>query len=433
MVMALLSLWAPARAQFGSADGPERYSLHAQATYVLQYHPAFRSPYRGTNSLDPGSRGDETVDMTFFAGAKLWRQGELYINPEIDQGFGLSGTFGVAGFLSGEAYKVGSATPYVRIPRLFFRQTFDLGGDEQMIAAGANQLASTHTADNLVVTLGKFGVTDIFDSNTYAHDPRADFLNWAIIDAGAFDYAADAWAYSYGAAVEWTKSRWTLRMGAFDLSRVPNSTFLQRDFEQFEAVTELEVRTAFAGLPGKIKALAYVNRGRMADYSDAVRAAQGTGSPPELAIVRNYASRPGFSLNFEQQLGREWGAFLRLSADDGSKEAYEFTEINRSISGGVSLSGEEWSRPNDRAGIAGVVNGLSRSAQSYFAAGGVGLLIGDGRLTHYATEDIVETYYSFAVLSGLAASIDYQFVAHPAYNGARGPVSAFGFRLHAEI
>jgi high affinity Mn2+ porin len=64
--------------------------------------------------------------------------GEIYINPEVDQGFGLSGTFGAAGFLSGEAYKVGSSSPYVRIPRLFFRQTFDLGGEEQPIAAGAN-------------------------------------------------------------------------------------------------------------------------------------------------------------------------------------------------------------------------------------------------------------------------------------------------------
>ncbi len=433
IVAVSFSFAAPAAAQPEFERAPERYSLHAQTTFVLQYHPAFRSLYRGPNSLDPGSRGDETLDVTLFAGARLWRQGEVYINPEVDQGFGLSGTFGTAGFLSGEAYKVGSASPYARIPRLFFWQTFDLGGEEQEIAPAANQLGGSRTSNNVIVTLGKFGATDIFDTNAYAHDPRADFLNWAVIDAGAFDYAADSWAYTYGAAVEWTKAWWTWRAGMFDLSRVPNSKFLQRDFEQFEAVTELEARTDFLGWPGKIKALAYFNRGRMADYSDAVRAAAGTGNPPDLASVRNYASRPGFSLNVEQQFGEDWGAFLRLSADDGSKEAYEFTEINRSISGGVSIDGGQWNRPKDRLGFAGVVNDLSRSAQAYFAAGGLGLLIGDGRLTHSATEDILEAYYSLQVVEGVTTSLDYQFAAHPAYNADRGPVSAFALRLHVEI
>ena len=436
-VFALLCAWsmaAPAAAADESdAAHPENWSLGVQSTFVVQYHPAFRSPYHGANSLDPGSRGDETFDFTIFFGGRLWQGGEAYINPEIDQGFGLSGTYGAAGFFSGEAYKVGASRPYVRIPRLFLRQTFDLGGEEQKIEPGPNQVAASRTADNIVVTLGKFSVTDIFDTNTYAHDPRADFLNWSVIDAGAFDYAADSWAYTYGGAVEWTQDWWTWRVGVFDLSRVPNSKFLQRDFEQFEAVSEIEARTDIGGQPGKIKLLGYVNRGRMADYSNAVSAAAGSGNPPTLAPVRDYASRPGVSLNIEQALGANWGAFLRLSADDGSKEAYEFTEINRSISGGISIAGALWNRPNDRLGFAGVVNDLSKSAQSYFAAGGIGLLIGDGALTHYATEDIFEVFYNIAISEGARIGLDYQFMAHPAYNADRGPVSAFALRLHQEI
>ena len=149
--------------------------------------------------------------MTLFAGVHLWDGGETYINPEIDQGFGFNDTYGIAGFPNGDAYKFGDSTPYFRLQRLFFRQTFDLGGDVEDVEPGANQLGSRRTADNLVITIGKFSVVDMFDTNTYAHDPTADFLNWSIIDSGAYDYAADSWAYTYGIAGEWTQSWWTLR------------------------------------------------------------------------------------------------------------------------------------------------------------------------------------------------------------------------------
>src|SRR5450631_2068643 len=67
----------------------------------------------------------ETVDITLFAGARLWSGAEVWINPEIDQGFGLDKALGVAGFPSRAAYKVGKNQPYLRLPRLFARQTID--------------------------------------------------------------------------------------------------------------------------------------------------------------------------------------------------------------------------------------------------------------------------------------------------------------------
>ena len=411
----------------------ETWSLHGQATFVEQYHPAFRSPYAGPNSLDPGSRGDETFDATLFAGVWLWRGGEAYANPEIDQGFGLSNTLGVAGFPSGEAYKVGKSEPYFRLQRLFLRQTFDLGGDEENVEPDANQLGGMQAADRLVVTAGKLSVTDIFDTNTYAHDPKADFLNWAVIDAGAFDYAADAWGYSYGAAAEWTQDWWTLRGGLFDLSRVPNSTELERGFGQYELVGEAEERHSLWGKPGKLKLTGFLNRGRMGSYGDAIAVAAATHQAPDTALVRRYASRAGGALNLEQDLGGGIGAFARASLNDGSKEAYEFTEINRSLSVGVSSTGTGWGRPDDTLGVAGVVNGLSSPARTYFAAGGTGILIGDGKLPHYASEDILEAYYSAQLTAWLHAGTDFQLIAHPAYNRDRGPVSVLSFRLHTEL
>ena len=317
--------------------------------------------------------------------------------------------------------------------RLFFRQTFDLGGDNETVEPAANQLGGARSADNLVITAGKISVTDIFDTNTYAHDPKNDFLNWSVIDAGAYDYAADAWGYSYGIATEWTQDWWTLRTGLFDLSRVPNSTELERDFSQFELVAEAEERHSLWGEPGKIKLLGFVNRGRMGSYADAVALAQATDTTPDTALVRRTASRPGLSLNAEQQIVDDLGAFLRASLNDGSEEAYEFTEINRSLSFGLSLKGGRWGRAKDTVGVAAVVNALSDSARAYFAAGGLGILIGDGQLPHYSTERILETYYDASLTDWLSAGADYQFIANPAYNSDRGPVSVLGFRLHAQF
>ena len=216
-----------------SALETDNFAFHGQATYVNQYSAPFRAPYSGPNSLD-ANIGRETSDVTLYAGARLWNGAEAWINPEIDQGFGLSSTLGAAGFPSGEAYKAGADYPYVRLHRAFMRQTIDLDGDVQKIDAGLNQFSGSQTSDRLVFTVGKIGVGDIFDTNKYAHDPRSDFLNWSIIDTGTFDYAADAWGYSIGAAAEWYQGPWTLRGGVFDLSIQPNSTRLDSTFGQVQ-------------------------------------------------------------------------------------------------------------------------------------------------------------------------------------------------------
>lgn len=416
-----------------SAKQSEDWAVHGQFVFVEQFHPSFTSPYRGANSLDPGNRGNETVTADLFAGARPWEGAEIWVDPEVDQGFGLSNTLGIAAFPSGEAYKVGSAVPYFRIQRLFFRQTIDLGGESQEDKSVANQLAGTHTANHVTFTAGKISVVDIFDTNDYAHDPSSDFMNWAVIDSGAFDYAADSWGYSYGGVLEWTQDRWSVRGGLFDLSKVPNEKHLETGFRQFEFVVEGEERHKWFDRDGKLKLLLYMNRGWMGGYGDAVALAGETGAVPSTALVRNYKSRPGAALNFQQALDDDLGVFARASWNDGSQEAFEFTEINRGTSGGISLKGSEWNRKDDTLGIAYFVESISSAAQDYFAHGGLGILIGDGRLPHYGLENGIETYYSAQITDWFLASADYQMVVNPAYNEDRGPVSIFSARLHAQF
>lgn len=415
-----------------AAADDQVFAVHGQLTYIEQDTTGFHAPYRGPNSLTPAS-GAETADATLYLGARPWRGAEFWINGELEQGFGLDKTFGAAGFPSGEAYKVGKNQPYLRLQRTFLRQTIDLDGGEQNVEAAANQLAASHSENRLVFWLGKFSVVDVFDTNKYAHDPRADFFNWTAIDAGTFDYAADAWGYTAGAAAEWYQNSWALRAGLFDLSDVPNSVHLDPGFHEFQTDLELEHRHEFGERPGRLMVTVYRNRGRMGLLDQAVELAQQTATPVDIAAVRGYRSRVGVSLSLEQQITPQLGAFLRAGKTGGNVETYEFTDVDRTLAAGLSLQGTSWRRRDDTVGLAAINNGISADRENYLNAGGLGLLIGDGKLPHPGPEQIIETYYSAAVWNFLHISLDYQWINHPAYNRDRGPVSVVAVRLHAQL
>jgi len=389
---------------------PVAIAWYLTATNVTQWHPPFRSPYAGELSLDPHGRTEETSDLTLYASTPLWRGGELALTAEIDQGHGVGDGVGIAGYPSGEA-KIGANRPYLHLPRLFVRQT----------------------GDDVIFTAGRFSVADIFDANAYAHDPRGDFLNYAVFEAGAFDYSSDPWGFTNGAVVEWTHAAWTLRGGAFQLPRTANARITARvDFGAYMLVAELERRYTLAGRPGKIKLLGFLDRARMGRYRDALDLARQRGGVPDLGLVRRDTSKAGAVVNLEQEISPTFGVFARASANDGGIEAYEYTEINRSLLAGFQLKGECWGRGEDTVGFAVAVNALSGAARDYFAAGGLGIVIGDGALD-YRTEQIAETYYAWRVEKRLTITFDVQHVRNPAYNADRGPVNLLAVRTHIEF
>lgn len=421
----------PARADAAPA-ADENWAIHAQATLTGQATPGFPSPYAGTNSFKPAETR-ETIDATLYLGARPWTGAELWANGEVDQGFGLSNTQGIAGFSSGEAYKVGKADPYLRLQRLFFRQTINLGGEAPPVAAAANQLAGHQKANRLVLTIGKFSVADVFDTNAYAHDPRGDFLNWAALDTGSFDYAADAWGYSYGAAAELYHGDWTLRAGGFNLSRQPNGEVLETGFGQYQLVGEVEHRHSIAGHRGAVRVGGFANHGRFMRLADALAAYAASGSLPDPASLRRPATRAGAMLNVEQEASARLGLFLRAGISNGDYEAYDFTDIDKTVAIGGQVKGDGWGRADDRVGFAAIVNGISKQRQAFLAAGGMGILVGDGALPHAGAEWIGEGWYGLAVMKGVNLAADYQLIVNPGYNRDRGPAHVFALRLHAGI
>jgi high affinity Mn2+ porin len=424
------------RSSSGGVSQSDVWEIHGQTTYIQQGYPAFRSPYLGENSFTPWAQARATWSSGVFLGFKPWAGGELYYNPELLQGFGLHNTSGAAGYPNGEAQKSNFAYPRYNTSRLFFRQTIGLGGEQETIESGYGQMAGNKDVSRLTFQVGKFSVHDVFDNNRYATDSRADFSNWSIWAAGAFDYSADKVGLSYGAVTELNQKYWALRTGYFLMPNEPNSNeFDMNWFRRGSYVTELETRYSIGSQAGKLRVGVWANTYFAGSYSEALDlVALNPGLDPTEAIFQTRTGRTkyGYYLNVEQALTEQIGIFGRWSWNNGKSEIAAFTDIDTSLSFGASMAGKGWGRPDDKIGIAAAINGLSKDHRDYIAAGGLGILIGDGAL-NYRQEKILETFYAWYIMKGLILTLDYQFMMNPAYNADRGPISFFSGRLHGEF
>jgi high affinity Mn2+ porin len=429
---------APAKDTAALQDADAKF----QSTYVWQRHPAFAAAYSGPNSLSPEREPRSyTLTATAFLGLRVWRGGELYFNPELTSSQSLSNLHGLGGLSNGENQKGGGPDPIVYRARLFLRQTWGLEGGSEPIESAPNQLAGLVDKNRIVLTAGNFALTDIFENNTYSHDPRTQFLNWTLMTNGAFDYAADARGYTWGAALEYYRDDWAFRFGRFMQPKESNGLPLDtRIFKYYGDQIEIERGHEIGGRAGKLRLLLFHNRANMGGFQDAIDywIANGRIGVPSVANVRKDSSKFGYGINFEQALTDDVGMFLRASRNDGQTETYAFTEVERSISGGVSVKGTVWTRPIDTVGLGFVRNGLYSAHRSYLSYGGLGAFIGDGPppagMSYlYAAEQVFEAYYSANLAKGLWIGLDYQHVQNPAYNADRGPVKFAGARLHVEF
>ena len=417
------------------AQGQQDYGAWFQSTYVWQGKPSFNSAYSGTNSLRAQRERSYSLTATASLGMRPWAGAELYFNPEMALGVPFSGLTGLGGITNGELARTAGPTPVYYPARLFLRQTWGLGGGSEQIDSDANQLAGSVDKRRLVLTAGNLSVMDLFDGNAYSHDARTDFMNWALVTHGAYDFAADARGYTWGSALEYFHDNWAFRGGRFLVPLEPNQMRLDAKWrshygDQFEVERGYEL----AGQPGKLRLLVYRNRSLMSRYEDALDAAARTpGTVPDLNAVRTSDQvKKGIGVNVEQALNADLGVFGRAMWADGKTETYAYTEIDRSVAAGLVLKGGAWRRPQDTVGAALAVNSLSLAHRNYLAAGGLGFFIGDGRL-NYRPEGILETYYSIGVAKSAWVTFNWQHIRNPAYNADRGPVNVGSLRLHTEF
>lgn len=411
----------------------ERWNIHAQATYVFQKDAAFHADYSGPNSLSREAQRSYSFTSTLFLGFRPWTGTEIYFNPEVAQGVPLSNLTGLAGFTNGELARTSGATPTFYRARIFLRQTFSMGGGTEFLESDQNQLATTVDKHRLVVSVGQMSVLDIFDGNSVSHDPRTQFMNWALMANGAYDYPADSRGYSWGIAAEYFHDDWAIRAGRFEQPREPNQLVLDPHIDRhYGDQIEFEQGYQWAGRNGRLRLLGFRNRTIMSKFRDALNFAAINGGVPDINKVRyGEQVKYGFGVNLEQSVTDALDVFAKASWADGQTETYAFTEIDRSVSAGMALKGMQWSRPDDTVGLALVINALSSARQDYLKAGGTSFFIGDGAL-NYRPEQIIEAYYSLKAFKGAWVTLDYQHISNPAYNADRGPVSLGAVRLHFE-
>ena len=406
----------------------DRWEIHGQTTYLGQGYPAFRAPYTGTNSLTPAPQSQATWSNSLYLNARLWEGGEVYYNPELLQGFGLNDTVGVAGFTNGEAQKSNFPYPHYNTSRLYLPPDLRLrrrtGGACQRTASASGKV----DIDRLTLQAGKFAVGDFFDGNAYAKDTRKDFMNWAMWAPGAFDYSADKLGLTYGATAELNQKHWALRAGYFLMGAVSNQQFRHAGSTR---------RSMWSNWRRAIRC----SRSRASCAPSA-----GSTAPIPAAIATRWTIRRSIST-------------LRRPARAASNTATSSTSNSRSPMtsacspagagttartkschsptstqrvGGPVDQGQLLGPPDDTIGIGGAINGLSSAHRDFLAAGGLGLLIGDGQL-NYSHERILETYYAFALDKTFTLTADYQLITNPAYNADRGPVHVFSGRFHGEF
>ncbi len=422
----------------------QSWNWHVQNTAIVQGYPEFGAKYSGPNSLAPGGQTRESVSLDLMAGARLWAGAEAHIDGMMWQGFGINNTRGIDGFPNGEAFRLGTSVPNGTISRLFIRQTFGLGGEQEDVPDDQLTLAGKQDVSRFTFTLGRMSAKDIFDNNAYANDPRTQFMNWALMANEAWDYPADAIGYTTGLAMEFNQPRWALRYGFFQMPRVSNGLTAEDQvlkwpydssagngpfLQSWGMVTEFERSYNLEAHAGVLRLLAYLNEAHMGSYQAAF---DSPIRPADIEATRDFRYKYGFGLNLEQEITKSVGIFSRLGWSDGQNEAWVFSDVDYTATGGVSIKGESWTRANDTIGLAGILNGISSAHQKFFDAGGTGILAGDGALS-YGWEKILETYYDAQIWRTLHASLDYQFVSNPAFNRDRGPAHIFGGRVHWEF
>jgi high affinity Mn2+ porin len=412
--------------------GPFPYLVGGQTTVVWQHLPDFRSPYAGARSLRPGPEDEVSHSYTLYTGVRPLPWLDVYVVPEMIRGGGIGSGLGLAGYTNGEVIRNPAAGMDPYLGRAFLRATVPLGEGRAETERDLLQIGGSLPTRRIVLTGGVLAAPDIFDTNRYANNTRTQFLNWSFINDTAWDFAADTRGYTRGGAIEWIEESWAVRLGAFQMPEVANGLDLDGDLLHSHGdQVEVELHPTGTAI---VRAMAYQNHARMGDYRDALALARETAGVPDVTKTRRSARlKYGFTLNLEQPLtdDRDTGLFSRFGWNDGATETFAYTEADWTASVGAQVAGTWWRRHDDRAGVAVAANGLSDAHADYLAAGGLGFELGDGRLS-YRPETIVESYYLLQVVSWLALTLDYQFIADPGHNAARGPVSVVSLRLHLQ-
>jgi hypothetical protein len=426
---------APPDVAVSEGGWADRFWLSGQANFIRQQHGDFYAAYSGPNSFQPGHEDATSRVVTLFTGFAITKRLEFLFDEEETGGAGLSSALGLAGFTNLDVVRnptLGQA-PYTA--RIMLHGVIALSKRETEVTRNPLSLASTLPVRRLELRLGKMSTVDFFDLNSVGSDSHTQFMNWAIDNNPAYDYAADTRGYTYGLLAEYYDRWGAVRYGLMLMPTVANGITLDWNLARARGENlEFELHpNIIQSQPSTVRVLSYLNHAAMGKYRDAINGyLAGETSTPDITAYRKQGRKKyGFGLNVEQVITKQLTAYGRLGWNDGRNESFAYTEVDRTAALGAMLYGNAWKRGQDKLGAAFVANGISGDHRRYLQLGGLGFLLGDGNLT-YGLEKIFETYYTIHVFDGASVAIDWQHITDPGYNQVRGPVSVVGFRINVQ-
>ncbi|MBV8632220.1 MAG: carbohydrate porin [Silvibacterium sp.] len=412
-----------------------RFWLSGQSNLIFQAHTPFHSPYSGPNSFQGHGESATSSTNTLFAGARLLRLSELIASADMENGRGLSDALGIAAYVNADVVDP-DITHVVYLSRFFFHQTIPLTADRIDEEPIPFYLQSSMPRQRVELIFGKLGLPDYFDVNGVGSDTYLQFTNLAIGNAGTYEYAQDGHGYTLAAMLNYQGPRFGLRFAEALLPKFANSNELDYDLRNTRQ-ENIEADLAVYPIPGhitQIRTLVFISHVELGNYREADNAyLSGTDSTPDIALHRHPGSvKPGFDINLQQDLPSGFRAYFRYGWNHGLYESFVFTEMNDTVSFGLDLSGEAWHRKYDRVGSAFVNSGLAYYHREYLALGGIGLVLGDGKL-NYGRESASETYYTAHLFAGLYVAAQISFINNPGFNRDRGPIIVPGLRAHIDF
>ncbi len=420
-----------------------------QANIIFQAHPPFHALYQGTNSLHGAGEYKTSLLGTLYLGYQLQRglggeasqrskryNTDFILNLESSGGRGLSQALGLAGFTNLDVVRNPNLGSKPYIARVLLHQTIGFTSEMAEVQRGPLSLATEAPVRRLELRLGKVSLPDLLDINAVLNDSHQQFTNWTIDNNGAWDYAADTRGYTYAGTIEYQDRIWAARYALALMPTVANGISLDWAISRARGQNwEFELRRGLLpGRKGTQRALAFVNNAHLGDYRQAFTAfVNGTDARPDITRHERFgAVKYGFGYNTEEQVTEHLRAAARFGWNEGKHESFAYTEVDQTVLLGADYDGAQWGRPADKFGVAVVTNAIKRDHQNYLAAGGLGFLLGDGRL-RYGRETTVESYYNLHAYRGMFFALGLSHINNPGYNRDRGPVWVPGVRAHVEF
>jgi len=413
-----------------------RYWISVQANFILQWHGAFPAKYSGPNSLNPHGENATSHLFTLYTGYELTKRTAVLFDMESAGGKGISTALGLAGFTNLDVVRNPQLSQDPYVARFMIHQIIPLSKETVEAERTPLSLFTELPARRLEIRFGKFSMADFFDLNNPGSDSHLQFLNWTVDNNGAYDYAANTRGYTDGVIIEYEDRNWGVRFAEALMPKVANGINLDANLARSRS-ENLEFEFRHSLVPhrkGVLRLLSYLNQANMGSYRTAIDnfLLGSTPTPDITAHLPMTRNKVGVGVNVEQQLSSTVRVFGRGGWNDGKNESFAYTEVDNTIQAGMDLKGDRWKRRLDKVGAVFVSNGISSVHAQYLALGGLGFLLGDGKLT-YGRETIFEGYYTAHLWRGIFASFDLQHINNPGYNQDRGPVLVPAVRMHIDF